>query len=333
MARAGRDAIPVRTRPSRDASLSYYVFRLVEAVVSRLPRAGAYALAGVLGPLFWRLRPARFALLRENLSHAAPGLSPAEMDALMRRNVANLARSWVDVMQLRRQTAVMSRYLHAEGIPHLNSLVEEGNGVIAISMHLGCWEAGLSLGTSSGAYTALLAERLRPERLFKRMSAAREGMGLHIIPLDVAAIRAADPETARRLGAGATREIIRALKRGGVVAIAIDRDLIGNGAPVPFFGAPASIPTGAVEMAMRTGAALVPVALLRDGLHVRGAVYPRVAYDTAAPREAEVLRVTREILALFEGIIRDHPDQWHVLDRVWPESDAGTGATANNRVA
>jgi lauroyl/myristoyl acyltransferase len=48
-------------------------------------------------------------------------------------------------------------------------------------------------------------------------------------------------------------------------------------------------------------------------------VFPEIAYDVAAPREQEAERIAREILAIFETVIREHPDQWHVLDRVWPE--------------
>jgi len=44
-----------------------------------------------------------------------------------------------------------------------------------------------------------------------------------------------------------------------------------------------------------------------------------MTYDGDAPREAEAERIAREILAIFETVIRKHPDQWHVLDPVWPE--------------
>ena len=40
-------------------------------------------------------------------------------------------------------------------------------------------------------------------------------------------------------------------------------------------------------------------------------------YSDAAPRDDEARRVAQEVLALFERVILEHPDQWHVLDRVW----------------
>jgi lauroyl/myristoyl acyltransferase len=47
-------------------------------------------------------------------------------------------------------------------------------------------------------------------------------------------------------------------------------------------------------------------------------VYPELVYDAAAPRQAEVQRVAEKALRLFEQVIHEHPDQWHVLDPIWP---------------
>jgi phosphatidylinositol dimannoside acyltransferase len=103
----------------------------------------------------------------------------------------------------------------------------------------------------------------------------------------------------------------------------MDRDIAGNGEPMDFFGSPAPIPVGVVELGIRTGAALVPIVLLRNGHRVRAEVYPELHYDALAPREAEVRRVSAEVLRHFESIIRSHPDQWHVLDPIWASDRAG----------
>jgi lauroyl/myristoyl acyltransferase len=71
---------------------------------------------------------------------------------------------------------------------------------------------------------------------------------------------------------------------------------------------------------MRSGAAIVPVVLLRSGAHhdqVIAPCYPEVTYDPQAPRDAEVRRVVGVLIGILEEVIRTHPDQWHVLDPVW----------------
>jgi KDO2-lipid IV(A) lauroyltransferase len=74
---------------------------------------------------------------------------------------------------------------------------------------------------------------------------------------------------------------------------------------------------GVVDIAIRAGAAIVPIILFRNDRRVGAVPYPEVEYDPDSPRDEEVRRVTRRILALFESVIRQHPDQWHVLDPIW----------------
>jgi KDO2-lipid IV(A) lauroyltransferase len=99
--------------------------------------------------------------------------------------------------------------------------------------------------------------------------------------------------------------------------MALDRDLIGNGEPLEFFGTPAPIPIGAVEIAIRSGAAVVPILLFRDSHRVHAICYPEIRYSPEQPRDAEVRKTAEVLLRIFERAIRNHPEQWHVLDPIW----------------
>ena len=178
---------------------------------------------------------------------------------------------------------------------------------------------GLAAWNGGGGELALLAEQLRPQKLFEAIAGARGALGVKVIPIDIETMLKGDTQTARRIGAAAMREVFKHLRSGGAIAIAIDRDLSGTGTQIPFFGAPAPIPLGVVEVAMRSGAAIVPIVLPRMSWGAEGRVFPEIPYDPDAPREAESERIAREILAIFEGVIRARPEQWHVLDPVWPE--------------
>jgi hypothetical protein len=123
---------------------------------------------------------------------------------------------------------------------------------------------------------------------------------------------------ARRIGAGALRQVFTVLRGNGTVAIAIDRDLTGAGVPLQFFGEPTPIPLGVVDIAIRCNSALVPAWSVRHGGRLCLSAMPQIAYDVNAPREAEVQRVARTVLAAFEPVIKQNADQWHVLDPIWP---------------
>jgi len=299
--------------------LPYHLYRLASLLVRVLPRRVSFALADRVADVLLAAVPAKFDALRDNLRLVLPQAGVGELNRVVRRNLRNLSRSWVDVMAIPLDPSATTRRLREVDLHHYTDALARGQGVVVLSMHFGAWEAGLAAWNGGGGQLALLAEQMRPQKLFEAIAGARGALGVKVIPIDIEAMLQGDSQTARRIGAAAMREVFKHLRSGGGIATAIDRDLSGTGTRIPFFGKPAPIPLGVVEVAMRSGAAVVPIALLRTSWGVDGLVFPEMTYDGDAPREAEAERIAREILAIFETVIRKHPDQWHVLDPVWPE--------------
>jgi len=302
--------------------LPYHLYRLASLLVRVLPRRVSFALADRVADVLLAAVPAKFDALRDNLRLVLPQAGVGELNRVVRRNLRNLSRSWVDVMAIPLDPSATTRRLREVDLHHYTDALARGKGVVVVSMHFGAWEAGLAAWNGGGGQLALLAEQMRPQKLFEAIAGARGALGVKVIPIDIEAMLQGDSQTARRIGAAAMREVFKHLRSGGGIATAIDRDLSGTGTRIPFFGKPAPIPLGVVEVAMRSGAAVVPIALLRTSWGVDGLVFPEMTYDGDAPREAEAERIAREILAIFETVIRKHPDQWHVLDPVWPEPAA-----------
>jgi len=318
-ATAGGAAIsrPARARYRR-GMLPYYGYRVAETLVRVTPPRVVRALGAATADTLLTLRPRSFDGLRSNLQHVLPDADRRQLRRVMRANIRNLIRSWIEVMEMPYRADSLSRSVQPVNIEYMLQPLERGRGVVVVSLHLGSWEVGLAGYNHRLGRMALLAEVLQPAQLFERVVAARARMGVQVIPIDIGAMRGGDEATARRLGAAALRDVWRVLRNNGLVAMAIDRDMLGTGEPIEFFGEPARIPTGVVEIAIRSGAALVPIVLLRVGSQVVGRCYPEVTYDPDADRDTEVRRVTRACLEVLEGVIREYPEQWHVLDPVWP---------------
>ncbi|MDQ6848273.1 MAG: hypothetical protein M3019_11960 [Candidatus Dormibacteraeota bacterium] len=326
MVEAGRGStLPARSRlfpwrQRREPMLPYHLYRAASGLVRVLPRRASFTLADRVADVLLAAAPRKFDPLRNNLRHVLPDVGERELQRIVRRNVRHLSRSWVDVMAMPLDPAGTTRRLREVNLHHYTDALERGKGVVVVSMHFGAWETGLAAWNGGGGHLALLAEQLRPQKLFEAIAGARGALGVKVIPIDIETMLHGDVQTARRIGATAMREVFKHLRGGGAIAIAIDRDLSGTGTQMPFFGAPAPIPLGVVEVAMRSGAAIVPIVLPRTSWGAEGRVFPEVPYDPDAPREAESARIAGEILAIFETVIRANPDQWHVLDPVWPES-------------
>lgn len=304
--------------------LPYYGYRAAESLVRILPHRAAYALGTLAAGAVSAGVGHGLKGLRDNLRHVLPDADEATLRRAVRRNVRNLVRSWIDVMEMgqSRRSDDLSARVHPVDVENMLGPLSRGRGAVIISLHLGSWELGLAAWNHRFGQMAVIAEKLEPPQLFDRIVAARRRLGVQVIPIDIGAMRCGDPEVSRRIAAAALRDVYRVLRGGGMVAFAIDRDLTGTGQLFPLFGEQVSIPVGAIDIAIRTGAAIVPVFVLRSGRRgdiVVAPCHPEVVYDPAAPREEEVRRVTAELLGVVETVIREHPEQWHVLDPIWAQ--------------
>jgi KDO2-lipid IV(A) lauroyltransferase len=275
--------------------------------LGRLPRRFSYRVMTWVADMIARFFPDKLQGLRANLRQVFPDATDEELDRLVRRNVRNYAKFWVDLFRVPRiHAAARERFVNTTGEEHLHAVLAGEKGCIVVSIHMGAWEGCAGFWARTRSSIALIAEVLEPPFLWRRVRALRESTGLDIIPL----------------GRSAPREILRRLRDNGIVVAAMDRDIMRTGRPYEFFGRTLSIPAGVVDVAQRTGAGILPVLCLRrpdDDFRV--AAYPPV---WVSPEPGGVDRAVASLLRTFEGWVREYPDQWHVMEPLWK-----TGATAD----
>ncbi|OLT08032.1 phosphatidylinositol mannoside acyltransferase [Pseudonocardia sp. CNS-004] len=247
--------------------------------------------------------------LRRNLARVVPAATPAELDGLVRAGLRSYARYWCEMFRLRPGDApavhaLMDRGMSGTG-PFFAAL-EEGRGVVFAVPHSGNWDAAgvwvveTLRGLGHEPVFTTVAQRLRPESLYRRFLAYREALGFEVV--------------AAESGSEAHRALTRRLRAGGVVCLVADRDLTGTGTEVSFFGEPARFPIGPARLAALTGAALMPA-------------YPHFAPDgwvvpIAAPVPVDrtpesVAKATQEIADTFACLIARAPQDWHALQPLW----------------
>ena len=191
------------------------------------------------------------------------------------------------------------------GVEHLLDAYERGCGVIVISAHLGNPEYVSSIMPHLGIPLMIFTEPLSPPALHEYVHRARARAGVRYAPL----------------GLDAVREAVRHLRSGGLLAIVADRDVSGTGELVPFFGEPARLPTGAIELARRTGAAVLPAFVVRGARGRIATIYPPLSLPHTADRAADVRAGLPQLAQALEAGIRLAPGQWFPLQRIWgPET-------------
>src|SRR2546421_370894 len=151
-----------------------------------------------------------------------------------------------------------------------------------------------------------IAERLRPEGLYRRFLQFREDLGMEIIPLT-------------GTGKPPLDLLVERLEKGYVVALLADRDLPGRGVEVEFFGARTTMPPGPALLALRSGAPLYAADMWYEKAGARSRLNgPLPMPDPDSGSLADRVRtVTQDLARQFEAGIRRHPEDWHMLQRMW----------------
>ncbi|MBE7557864.1 lysophospholipid acyltransferase family protein [bacterium] len=283
------------------------VYGLVVAalgVMRRLPLRFLYALAPVVGTLAWLLLWRQRRRAHENLALAfGDEKSPGERRRIGRGVFIHLARALGEALHA--EELVRGRRCRVElaGLETLRELKEAGRSVVFVGAHFGPWELLTPLAAREGFAILAVARELADPRLDRFVRGLREAAGAQVFYT-----RGTD-----------TLKLVRALRNGASLGILVDQNTRAAGIAVPFFGRPAHTPTGAMELAVATGSAVVPVFLRRQGYR-RFAVEIQPPLDfPAGEAEARIRWGVEEITKRIEAVIREHPEQWVWMHRRWKD--------------
>ena len=284
---------------------TWRAFKIVQSLVERLPRPWAYALAVMAARFAWWFSPLARPRLEYNLKIACPELQqdPAALRRMSWLNFRDHAKAYADLMQLpNARVETMRKLLKVEGWEHLEQARAMGKGALVVSCHMGSYEVVAAIWSATLTPVSFFAEELEPRALFEWYRDTRARLGISVLPLNISGLR----------------KVLQALRDNEMVITAIDRDITGTGHKLPFFGRPAPIPMGPVQMALRLGTPLLPVCVYRlpDDSYMAEAA-PLVVAESTGNAEADEARVTGELLRPIEEFIRRHPEQWHVPHRIW----------------
>ncbi|MBM3127081.1 MAG: hypothetical protein FJ009_00415 [Chloroflexi bacterium] len=285
--------------------MTYYFFRFAGWFCPRLPTRFGYWLFARLGDLFWLFTAARqttyFYNLRRVVGDAA---TQTELNAIARRAFQNL---WKNYFDLFRGHALTKEKLDAQladvhGLDYLENAMKQGKGLIAGSAHFGAWDLFIHLAAIHlKARVVVPNERIKPEKLFQYILGLRASQGIEMVPLDVA-----------------PRALIKALRAGQIAGLAYDRDITKTGPVVNFFGAPAQMPDGAVQLALKYDApVIVAFAVRRPDNRSEVFIEPPLIFANTGDLPRDIRTGVQQLTGVIETYIRRYPDQWLMLQPIW----------------
>jgi lauroyl/myristoyl acyltransferase len=286
--------------------LKYLCFWTAFHTLGRLPISILYPLMGVVGNLAYLLSSSARGNVIDNLRHVTPpGTPERELRRMARQVFRNIAMyyadvahlPWMDVDKFFRERMVLSGLEE-----HLRPALREGHGVIMMSGHCGNPElAGQGL-IPLGHKALALTEPVQPAALSRMMDRFRQSKGHTFAPVSLKSVKL----------------VMQTLRKGGLVVLMGDRDIRGPREMLEFCGEKTLMPTGPIEVALRSGAVIIPSFCRRSGKYgIEADMEERLEFERTGDIQEDARRGELAFLERLERRLRRDPAQWAVLERVW----------------
>ncbi|MEP6921948.1 MAG: lysophospholipid acyltransferase family protein [bacterium] len=298
------------SRGKLKTTLEYVVARAALSTLGALPRPMSIASGRAIGRLAYLLggRLRRTAI--RNLELAFPELEPDEKKRLLRGCFDSLGRQLGEFSQLARVTPEeLQRIVDCEGLEHLQAAQARGRGVILFTGHLGAWELSSFALSALGRPLSFMVRRIDNPRIEEMVNAVRTRFGNQTIDKNAV-----------------SRAALRHLNEGGTLGLLPDVNMLAReGVFVDFFGTPASTTSMPAKLALRTGAAVVPIYVPWDAERQRFVMRiesPLVVEQTGND-EVDVIQLTSQFMSSIESIVRRYPEQWLWIHKRWKTRPPG----------
>ena len=282
-----------------EACAFQFAFWLIDRLSPERASAWGAAMFGWIGPLGDKAAKAD-----ANLAIAFPDRDASWRRKTVRGVFRSLGKSAAELIKLQQIWDERDQRLEFMVEDAARAHLESGGAAVFVSAHVGPWQVTNLISLHMDLEISTIYAPESNAALREKMLQLRESFGVKLISSEAGA-----------------RPLLRELNNGRCIGMAMDTRL-DTGQLIPFFGREALTNTTAARLALRTGAALLPIRAERLGkARYRITVYNPVSAPEGtgdADQQAELM--TRAVHQHFERWISEQPDQWICLKRRWPKA-------------
>ncbi len=276
----------------------FWLYRALGNTIGLLPLGGAVRAGRMLGWLGYWLAGKYRRMAIHNLTIAFPEMRDRERRRLARRHFTTLVGNLFAAEKIARipQERLLD-IVTIEGLAEINRLEAEKRGFVFVISHIGNWELLAQIGplvfpNSNGT----IYQKLGNPHMDRHVREVRGRIGLALFE--------------RKEGFNAACEMMRA---GGGVGVLMDQHAGDAGVWCPLFGRLASTTSLPALLAMRAGAALVPVAMHTDGI----GRWRMVIDDAIETKGQDSATLTLALNKALERQVRRQPADWFWVHNRW----------------
>jgi KDO2-lipid IV(A) lauroyltransferase len=293
--------------------------KVARIFIARIPPWLGQALAAYLGEIIYRFAGKSRRAAISNIGHAMAPISRRRLKKAVRHVFHNVMRSYFELSRgPSLSEAELDRIIDFDfvGWQRVLDITAQGRGVIIASAHYGSFDIISQVLARRGVPITVMVTRVTPEWLSDYVTDLRGARGVKFILVE-------EEGGSGGTNLGALKESITLLRSGGVLAVLADRNLEQRGVTVPFFGYDTVVAPGVAKMALRTNSpVVVSIARRLDNYRFSVTFDEPIEPEGSASNPDDIRDFLTKIFARLEAHIGVNPEQWVLLQHVWPPNNA-----------
>lgn len=271
-----------------------------------LPTNVALTIGKTIGTLAYYIDVRHKNVAYDNISTAfLSGKTIAQRKKIIKNLFQNFGVSIIELLRMPVITdEYFNKYIEIEGRENIKDALRKGKGVIFLAVHFGSWELSNIICTKLGlTYRVVAREQKRFYKLNELLNSYRKSQGTLVVTRGVT-----------------TRDIIKSLHKNEVVGMVADQGG-KDGSLIDFFGRDASMPTGAIRLALKLDVpVLVSFIVRKNGPYHKVIIKPELKLSKTDNFEQDVLVNLRTVVKSAEEMISKYPEQYMWFYKIWKYS-------------
>jgi len=283
----------------------YILFKALGPLIRLLPKTLSLSIGRLLGDLFYVFDLKHRAIAYANIKTALGGrLTPSQIRKANRRFFQSFGQNIIEIFFIPLiDSNYIKRFVTIQGREHIDRAFERGKGVIFLAVHAGSWELSNIISANLGFLFSMFVREQKLPHLEKLLNYYRRNKGCRIIEKE-----------------DEIRQLIQVLRSNESIAITLDQGG-RSGMPVKFFNKYASMASGAVRLALKYNASLIPIFPIRiKGPYLKFFVEPPFELKKTSDPEKDVRENLQRLVEVFEKYIEKYPQEYLWSYKVWKYS-------------
>jgi len=283
----------------------YFMWYPLRRIIKHLPLRIISMIGTLGGYLLYFMSIDKQSIMAEELQIIMSGKSGRAIREIIRGSFINYCISEIEVLLYPFMSQnLMKKMVTIEGKEHLDDALSRYKGVLLFQAHFGAFQMVMpAIGYNGYKMNQISASA----SIWKDSSASSIQKRVFDIKADYEYRL-----PVRHISVKSTlRPVFRLLKKNEIVGITVDGGGGRNVIPIRFLGRDANFQQGAADLAMRTGAAIVPAFIITEkGLRHRLIIHPPINMNRKGDRGENTREIVQEFACLLERYVYRYPTHY-----------------------